>query len=160
MPTAIKYVRTRINSKCRSLRANGKGYKPEMNRFAIMRDLFVAELRAFGEHIREFEAVVEFVPPPADMNIPEPRVVLQKEFKKTLATILNGFDDSFERLTVVARRAKTSSAESSGTATEASNDTRARNNRTVDEGKGDTRGVRETFSPRGSGNTFIPRTRD
>ena len=124
VPTAIKYVRTRINSKCRSLRANGKGYKPEMNRFAIMRDLFVADLRAFGERIREFEALVEFMRPPADMNIPEPRVVMQKEFKKTLATILNGFDDSFEHLTVVARRAKTSSAESSGTATEASNDTR------------------------------------
>ena len=124
VPTAIKYVRTRVNSKCRSLRATGKGYKPEMNRFAIVRDLFVAELRAFGERIRELETLVEFVRPPADMNIPEPRVLLQKEFKKTLAKILNGFDESFERLAVVARRAKSSSAASSRTATEASNDTR------------------------------------
>ena len=124
VPTAIKYVRTRVNSKCRSLRATGKGYKPEVNRFAIVRDLFVAELRAFGERIRELESIVEFVRPPADMNIPEPRVLLQREFKKTLAKILNGFDDSFEHLTVVAKRAKSSSAASSGTATEASNDTR------------------------------------
>ena len=126
VPTAIKYIRARVNGKVRSLRAAGKS-KPEMNRWVILRDIFVADLRSFGERMREFETLAGYVLPPPDLNLPDARSLVQKKIKETLEDVLDKFDESFDHLAAVVKRSKalkSNSRASSGTSKEASSDTR------------------------------------
>lgn len=109
--TAIKYVQSRANGRLRaSCIETGR-----KNRLKMLRDMFSAELRAFARRTEELErrakdAAAKTAASVLCLNLPDPAEVLRREFKSSLANVLDAFDSAMEH--IAPRTAKTKSASS------------------------------------------------
>jgi len=110
--TAVRYVRTRVNARLRSMTDTGT-----KNRLKALRDMFVAELRAFDVRTSELERrageTTAKMTGGLCLNLPDPAEVLRRTFKSSIANVLDAFDGAIERLSIKSAKTPTRSGASS-----------------------------------------------
>lgn len=97
--TAVRYVRARVNARLRSMTETGA-----KNRLKALRDMFVAELRAFDVRASELERrageTTAKMTGVLCLNLPDPAEVLRRTFKSSIANVLDAFDGAIDRVSM------------------------------------------------------------